>query len=207
MSNRYAAITALSIPVVFGLLSVASPTALADTTTFGGYTWEQFGGHFYALMDFGSWADARSEAEAVATSVPRVTESHLVSINDASENDWLTNTFMSGQYFSRNGSDNIVWIGYQFDGQDWVWSNGDPVTYSNHRLGFPDGGTMAYLEGPSQFFPGTWNANPLHNDAFDRQPRGIIEAAVVPLPAAVWIALPLLGGLAFAGMTRSRRGR
>lgn len=81
-------------------------------------------GHLYTLVR-GSWADVAAYAEEVG--------GHLVTINDAPENTWLTETF---------GSYGTAWIGLN---DLWVeglyeWPNGQPVLYTNWRAGEPNNG-------------------------------------------------------------------
>ncbi len=71
--------------------------------------WHAYGGHSYALTtNFGTWQSA--EAEAVALG------GHLVTINDAAENNWIIATFPAR---SGNGSLPIAWIGYNADAGPW----------------------------------------------------------------------------------------
>lgn len=138
------------------------------------YDWHEFNGHFYALtLETGTWLEA--EAEAVST------DGHLVTINDAAENQFLVDTFASPP----NSPFPIAWIGYYFDGGAWGWISGDPVTYFRHDWpSWPQGGTHAYIHLPPHNLPGTWNANPLHDDPNQpsAQPRGIIEVPCLVPP-------------------------
>ena len=72
-------------------------------------------GHAYKNIHCKSWDDANIQA---------VTEdAHLVAINDAAEQMWLSKTFG----YRPN------WIGltdFAKEGE-WVWTNGEPVTYTN----------------------------------------------------------------------------
>ena len=82
-------------------------------------------GHIYKFTDvIGTWSEA--EAEAVAQG------GHLVTINDATENQWVFDTF-------ENSGPNF-WIGFYQDHDDpsysepgggWKWISGEPVTYTN----------------------------------------------------------------------------
>jgi hypothetical protein len=85
-------------------------------------------GHFYTLLTSNTWTGAQAEAVALG--------GNLVTINNASENDWVFDTFSAGQ---RN-----LWIGLNdgnFDGV-YTWIDGSPVTYLNWDLEIsqPDGG-------------------------------------------------------------------
>lgn len=77
-------------------------------------------GHVYYLLTQNTWT--ASEAEA------RTLGGHLVTINDAAENQWVFTTFSSFGDTNRN-----LWIGLtdtQQSGQ-FVWASGEAVTYQN----------------------------------------------------------------------------
>ncbi len=78
--------------------------------------------HDYLFVEDGmSWADA----EAYAVSLG----GHLVTINDAAENDWLIATFGAEYYIGMN--DRAV------EGT-WVWASGEPVTFTGWFAGEPN---------------------------------------------------------------------
>src|SRR5262245_32506817 len=81
-------------------------------------------GNTYHLLDRTSWPDA--EAKSVALG------GHLVVVNDAAEQNFLWSTF--GQ---RTG---IFWIGINDTAHDgrFVWSTGEPATYTNWYPGEPN---------------------------------------------------------------------
>jgi len=84
---------------------------------------------------------------------------HLAAVNDANENNWILGTF-SGF----GGVNHSLWIGFNdpTHSQNFVWANGEPVTYTNWRPGEPNTGfgsdyyTYMY---PSNItgFVGQWN--------------------------------------------------
>jgi hypothetical protein len=114
-----------------------------------------------------AWADA----EAYAVSLG----GHLVTINDQAEQDWLEATFDQPE----------LWIGFSdlaLEGT-WVWSSGEPVTYTNWSSGEPndnegseDAAVMNWLHaewpGPDPQ-PLGWN---------DLPPSGLL-GAVIEVPA------------------------
>jgi hypothetical protein len=114
-------------------------------------------GHAYLYVGDGmTWADAEEYAVSLG--------GHLVTINDAAENDWLIATFGT-QYWM--GMNDIAVEG------TWVWASGEPVTYTNWHVGEPndiggeDGGVVS---GP---FFGQWN-----DEAVDGAQAFVVE--VVP---------------------------
>lgn len=126
--------------------------------------WQEYRSHCYKLTAaLGSWDDA--EAEAVAAG------GHLATINDEDENQWILDTF--------DPLEPRLWIGlHQLSGSiepdgGWVWSSGEPVTYTNWRATEPNNnGDEKYAEfmTSSAFAPGKWN------DRSDGHPYlGIIE--------------------------------
>jgi T5SS/PEP-CTERM-associated repeat protein len=92
--------------------------------------------HFYQLIatpnggggyDGLTWSAA--EAEAISLG------GHLVTINDASENNWVAQTFVPYR--------NDLWLGLndQASEGNWVWSSGQTATYRNWLPSEPNGGT------------------------------------------------------------------
>jgi hypothetical protein len=77
-------------------------------------------GHFYYLLAATTWSN--SEARAVAYG------GHLVTINDADENQWVVDTF--AHY---GGVIRPLWIGLTDRAHEGVfeWVSGEPVTYLN----------------------------------------------------------------------------
>lgn len=86
-------------------------------------------GSFYYVTEFIS----PSEAELFSN----LTGADLVAVNDAAEQAWIeTNLGASLSFFTS------FWIGLSDEANEgvFVWSNGDPVTYTNWRLDQPDNG-------------------------------------------------------------------
>lgn len=142
-------------------------------------------GHTYYLLSTATWMD--SEAEAVSLG------GHLVTINDAAEQEWVFDTF--GNF---NSIGRTLWLGlYQEPGsiepdQGWNWISGEPVTYTNWETGSPDN-----FEGNQHFAymyyqgDGTWDDG-RNDNAFFFNPSGAGVVEVVPSPAS---AVLLLGGV------------
>jgi hypothetical protein len=79
-----------------------------------------FGGHSYFLLDQSSWADAEREAIALG--------GHLATISDASENDFIFQTFVG-----LLNDDSGLWIGLNDTQEEGTfrWVSGEPVGYAN----------------------------------------------------------------------------
>ena len=82
-------------------------------------------GNIYYLLSPSNWTDA--EAKAVQLG------GHLVTINDAAENQFVRNM--------RFGSHFLLWLGLNDESNpgQFVWSSGEPVSYINWDEGQPDG--------------------------------------------------------------------
>lgn len=130
-------------------------------------------GHDYLYVGDGlSWTDA--EASAVSLG------GHLVTINDAAENNWLVATF---------GTE--YWIGFNDRAVEgtWVWVSGEPVTFTNWLSGEPNN------FGPGEDAAMIWNKPPIGwNDVPDYS----------MMPFVVEIGPTTLNGL-LAGMVADGR--
>jgi len=128
-------------------------------------------GHSYYLLEAAYWTNA--EAEAVQLG------GHLVTINDAAENAWVLGTF--GNF---GGVARTLFIGFTDQGHEgiWVWTSGEPVTYTNWNGGEPNngGGGFPYenysmMYGPSDSPSGFWND--LIGSLPEQQYLGVVEVA------------------------------
>ena len=139
-------------------------------------------GHVYYLLSSNTWT--ASEAEAFRLG------GHLVTINDAAENQWVMNTFfpLTGVPYAS------LWIGLNDaanEGQ-FVWASGEPVTFTYWYPGEPNnaGGEEDYatIRHPSESPPtGSWNDL---KDTFGLQyPAypvfGVVEVPPPPTPLPV----------------------
>ncbi len=88
--------------------------------------------HSYKRIHCDSWDDAQAKAVAEGT--------HLVSINDAAEQEWLRKVFGTAPY----------WIGLTDAAMkgEWRWTSGEPATYTHwatHKLTSIDSGDEDYV--------------------------------------------------------------
>lgn len=141
-------------------------------------------GHLYYLLAAKFWA--ASEAEALTLG------GHLVTINDADENRWVTDTF--GPTAVALGAGHVVslCIGLSDAATEgrWVWASGEPVTYTNWHPSQPSGGPSdsdfagIYLAGLS----GSWTPGQWHDFVSDGRYNdlvfGVVEVTVPPSPQA-----------------------
>lgn len=158
------------------LATLALTLGLAGNAT--AYTWYSYEGHEYASTPTpGGWTMAEVEAMSVG--------GHLVAINDAAEQTWLFNNFTF----------TFLCIGLERVADNWGWTSGEPVTYTNWHLNYPIalGANYGYMVFG---YGGEW-----FNDDVSLF-SGIIERPV-PLPSAL---LLLSSGLAGLAAWRRRRG-
>ena len=100
-------------------------------------------GHTYFLLSQNTWTASESEALTLG--------GHLATVNDATENDWIYDTF--------GGATRNLWIGYNdiaLEGT-FVWADGSTSNFTNWNLGQPDnaGGTQdaAYIFSAAASYP------------------------------------------------------
>ena len=102
------------------------PSTVNQSETFVGY----HQGHYYVVTDQSlTWEQARTYAQNLAP------EAHLVTIDDAAEQDYLQDWFSAFE----------PWIGFNdatVEGT-WAWSNGQPVTYTNWAANQPSRGASS----------------------------------------------------------------
>jgi hypothetical protein len=149
------------------IVLVTLVSSLAYGYVYSDYTWATYNGHQYALTTNSNWTDAEAEAVAVG--------GHLVTINDVSENTWLTGNFDDNQ---------TVWIGLTKVANNWVWGSGEPLNFGplwDPSLPLPVGSSgmsCAYLYTSSSLtLPGYWSNADLSVSS------GIIE--LPPVPATI----------------------
>jgi len=126
----------------------------------------------YVIVQGPTWEEA--EANAVKLG------GHLVTINDAAENEWISN-----QNWKENGKS--IWIGASDKEQEgvWKWSDGSNFDFANWGNSAPNGGVADedYAQIP---FGGEWNGK-VWNDDYNGDTRfgfvtnyGIAEIKLAP---------------------------
>ena len=85
----------------------------------------QYGGHTYVLAPSQmTWPDAESYAQSLG--------GHLVTINDAAENEWIRQTFTAAWGSTWIGLNDVTTEG------TFVWTSGEAVSYTNWASGQPN---------------------------------------------------------------------
>jgi hypothetical protein len=134
--------------------------------------------HWYDIVSSGpdgSWLSAELNAVALG--------GHLVTINDPSEEAWLRTTF---------GGQTLYWIGFTDAAVEgiWVWSSGEPVTYTNWNLGEPNN-SMPPPWG-EDYAVLNWNAATGGWNDWDSQRPDYYQiggiAEVIPAPGAILLS-------------------
>lgn len=112
-------------------------------------------GQRYISFATTTWTAAESTAQLLG--------SHLVSIADASENEWVRATF--GTY---NGTAQRIWIGATDEGSEgqWRWSSGAAFGYTNWNSGEPNNAGNAEHYAEMLGLQGTWNDMPNSGGSF-----------------------------------------
>jgi hypothetical protein len=151
-------------------------------------------GHSYYLLANSDWTDAESQALSLG--------GNLVTINDAAEDAWVSQTFTNFGNVQRN-----LWIGLNAAGADggnpasYQWVDGSLSTYRNWAPGepnFSDQYTLILSGGNDH--AGQWNnASNATATGYEAGPPipdyGVVE--VVPEPSTYLLAL--LGSLLICG--------
>lgn len=143
----------------FDLNLVPLPTILATAVS-------PINGHTYHLISGGSW----TAAEAAAVQLG----GHLATVRSQAEHDWLVQNFHNYQ-----GTDIDLWIGFNDAAVEgtFVWSSGEPVTYTNWDLNEPNnsGGTEDYANLRKNNPAALWNDLSNAPTGFHANPFGVVE--------------------------------
>jgi hypothetical protein len=202
-------------------LFAASVTALFFTgncqaTVIEGPLVDPANGHSYYITAPGSWMNAQQQAEALG--------GNLVTIRNAAENAWIVSNLLVD--FSSSTGPNLtatpLWIGFHdpFPGDgngaqhaaDFVWADGESVTYTNWFTNQPDNnanleyyGTINWPYAAGQGGLGTWNDTELFGSVIS-PPFGVLTspyygiAEVLPEPTSLGLVM-----IASAALLRRKR--
>lgn len=125
-------------------------------------------GHTYYMLTQDTWT--ASEAQAISLG------GHLVTINDAAENDWVRTTFGP-----LGGPQVGLWLGFtdMTEEGDFRWVSGEPVTFTSWASGEPNdsggGEDFAYLYATDPGL-GFWNDVPdISSDGNGNLLYGVVE--------------------------------
>jgi hypothetical protein len=145
-------------------------------------------GHFYYLLSNDTWLNSHARAVSLG--------GHLVSINDAAENQWVVDTFTH-----YGGGNRPLWIGLTDRAQEgtFTWTSGEAVTYTkwNTATGEPNnsGGSgyeedFAYIVevgagSPTALVPTFWNDAPNNGYGMIHAPHGVLETTTLINPPPI----------------------
>jgi hypothetical protein len=115
---------------------------------------QEYNGHFYLLNPTATWETAQTAAQTLG--------GNLVTINDASEEQWLRNTFSTTESLWTGLTDKVT------EGS-FTWASGETLSYTNWAPGEPNnfGGNEDYI---AMNYNGKWN-----DDSSTATKRGVVE--------------------------------
>jgi hypothetical protein len=138
--------------------------------------------HTYFLLSSSDWTDAESTALGMA--------GHLVTINDAAENLWVLTNFSN-----YGGQPRALWTGLNDAAQEgvFIWSSGEPVSYTHWESGEPDDGIGFYPHenyvllwpSPGPRSPGYWN-DYIDTDGFTQFSMKLYGLVEITAPLNNW---------------------
>ncbi len=151
-----------------GIGCAAQASILTNPTT---------GNRYFLTESASSWTEAQAEAASQG--------GNLVAINNADEQKWLLDVFVSTELF---------WIGFTDQETEgaWKWVNGEKVTYTNWTPNEPNNGQF-FLEnqyvGRENYAVMNWQSNGKWNDIHNiyLKARGIVEVVkdFIPKPPSI----------------------
>ncbi len=116
--QHFMALVVLSLPTVPGARAAVLAGPLINAAN----------AHAYYLLSANTWWASEAEARGLG--------GHLVTINDAAENQWVLNTFfpLTGVPYA------WLWIGLNDEANEgqFVWASGEPVAFTYWYPGEPN---------------------------------------------------------------------
>jgi len=184
----------------FGLILVSAASAFGSILT--GPVYNPANGHTYYLLDSSPWG--ASETEAVSLG------GHLVTVNDAGENNFLLATFSN-----YGGIAKALWTGLNDAAVEgsFVWTSGQTSPYTNWEGGRPDDGGGAYptedyvliWPSPGPRSPGQWN-DYIGFNTFPDMPMTVYGVVEVPEPTSLAFFVAGIAGTIFVRSKTARSG-
>lgn len=154
-------------------------------------------GHVYKLLSPDTWTASENFASGTLGS-------HLVTVNDAAENNWL---------ISRFGSDKALWLGLHRTyphSTTFVWSSGEAVTYTNWAANEPNDCILCNNDPNGEQFTQTYTSgqwNDLGESSGGVGPYGEPKYGVVEIIPEPTTYAVILAGLGLLGTFAKRRKR
>jgi len=134
-------------PLVEWLARVPTNSAITNIVILAGPFLNRSTSHYYYLLGQTNW----TTSELWATNMG----GHLVTINDANEQNWVYDTFADYGGTNRN-----LWLGLNnvADATRFVWTSGETPNYFNWQTGQPNDacGNYAVMLGATNGQPGLW---------------------------------------------------
>jgi hypothetical protein len=176
------------IQSILAIVTLIATAGTADAISIiGGPVYNPATTHTYYLLSPATWDNAELFSHTLG--------GHLITINNAAENDWMYGAFIAGHPTLN------PWTGLNDIGTPgvWHWSSGEAVTYMNfapgepNQIGAPPYGVNIFPASPYPTFEKKCNDAPLYD----------VVPALVEVPEPSTLSLGLIAiGLAVA---RSRR--
>ena len=159
--------------VTWSLFSLGNSGGVTNAPVVAGPLTNLANGHTYYLLAEDTWQNSEARAQVLG--------GHLVTINDAAEQNWVFSTF--GSYGGVNRS---LWLGYRRTDPSgpFSWVSGETPGYTNWAVAEPDnvGKTEGYahmIRTGNAFnqVPGTWNDLSSPNSGFSTYNplHGVVE--------------------------------
>jgi len=174
---------------LIGFLLVSAASAFSTTLT--GPIYNPANGHSYYLLTTSPWTAAETEAVSLG--------GHLVTVNDAAENNFILATFSN-----YGGVARALWTGLNDAAVEnaFVWTSGETSLFRNWELGQPDDGggfypTEDYIliwPSPGPRSPGEWN-DYINSNTFPDMPMNVFGVVEVPEPSSIALFLSGIAGM------------